>query len=113
MGRGRNANPATEAFGGAPYGATNRVKGAPKWGGAAMRALPLWPSVELPMGPRTVSGVRQNGAGPQCEPCHWDLRWSSLWGHETCEGCAKMGAVTHAIPATEPSVELTIRPRSS
>eukprot|EP00959_Pyramimonas_sp_CCMP1952_P067966 1418627-Pyramimonas_sp.AAC.1 len=21
---------------------------------------------------------------------HWDLRWSSLWGHGTCEGCAKM-----------------------
>ena len=54
MGRGRHADPATGAFGGAPYWATNRVRGAPKWGGAAMRALPLGPSVELPMGPRTV-----------------------------------------------------------
>ena len=22
-------------------------------------------------------------------PPHWDLRWSSLWGYETCEGCAE------------------------
>eukprot|EP00959_Pyramimonas_sp_CCMP1952_P370698 7763851-Pyramimonas_sp.AAC.1 len=33
MGRGRHANAATGAVGGAPYGATNRVRGAPKWGG--------------------------------------------------------------------------------
>eukprot|EP00959_Pyramimonas_sp_CCMP1952_P270061 5645741-Pyramimonas_sp.AAC.1 len=24
------------------------------------------------------------------------LRWSSLWGHEVCEGCAKMGRRRHA-----------------
>ena len=41
-------------FGGAPYVATNRVRGVPKWGGGAMRTLQLGPSVELPMGPRTV-----------------------------------------------------------
>ena len=35
-----------------------------------------------------------------CELRHWDLRWSSLWGHETCEGCAKMGRVPHAGCAT-------------
>ena len=29
MRRGRHANPATEAFGGAPYGATKRVRGVP------------------------------------------------------------------------------------
>ena len=54
MARGRHANSATGAFGGAPYGATILVRGVPKWGGAPMRTLPLGPSVELPMGPRTV-----------------------------------------------------------
>ena len=49
-----HAGPATGAFGGAPYGATKRVRGVPKWGGGGMRTLPLGPSVELPMGPRTV-----------------------------------------------------------
>ena len=42
------------AFGGGPHGATTLARGAPKWGAAAMRTLPLGPSVELPMGPRTV-----------------------------------------------------------
>eukprot|EP00959_Pyramimonas_sp_CCMP1952_P405400 8496655-Pyramimonas_sp.AAC.1 len=49
------------AFGRAPYGATDRVRGAPKWSGGAMRTLPLRASVELPAGPRTVCGVCQNG----------------------------------------------------
>eukprot|EP00959_Pyramimonas_sp_CCMP1952_P249281 5210914-Pyramimonas_sp.AAC.1 len=35
-----------------PRGATKRVRGAPKWGGAAMWTLLLGPSVELPAGPR-------------------------------------------------------------
>eukprot|EP00959_Pyramimonas_sp_CCMP1952_P127713 2671283-Pyramimonas_sp.AAC.1 len=26
-----------------------------------------------------------------CGRTHWDLRRSSLWGHEACEGCAEMG----------------------
>ena len=34
---------ATGAFGGAPDGATKRVRGAPKWGGDAMRAAQLGP----------------------------------------------------------------------
>eukprot|EP00959_Pyramimonas_sp_CCMP1952_P293768 6144279-Pyramimonas_sp.AAC.1 len=25
-----------------------------------------------------------------CGRSHWNLRWSSLWGHETCEGHAKV-----------------------
>ena len=66
MAWGRHANPATRAFGGAPDGATKRVRGVPKWGGAA------------------------------CGPCHWGLRWSSLWCHETCEGCAKVEGGGHA-----------------
>ena len=32
-------------------------------------------------------------AEPTCGPCHWGLRWSSLWGCEACDGCAEMGAV--------------------
>ena len=70
------------AFGGAPYGATNLVRGDPKWTGGRMRTLPLGPSVELPMGPRTVRGVSRNEPGDAFGPCHWGLRWSSLWGHE-------------------------------
>eukprot|EP00959_Pyramimonas_sp_CCMP1952_P083249 1739897-Pyramimonas_sp.AAC.1 len=41
-----HANAAAGAFGGAPYGATKRCTG--QWQG--IRALPLGPSVELPMG---------------------------------------------------------------
>ena len=51
---GRHARFATGDFGGAPYGATKRVRGVPEWGGYAMRAAPLGPEVELPMGPRNV-----------------------------------------------------------
>eukprot|EP00959_Pyramimonas_sp_CCMP1952_P087887 1838995-Pyramimonas_sp.AAC.1 len=29
--------------------------------------------------------------GDACERCHWGVQWSSLWGHETCCGCAVMG----------------------
>ena len=31
------------------------------------------------------------GVGDACGRSHWDFRWSSLWGHETCEGCAELG----------------------
>ena len=70
MGRRRHANPVSKAFGGAPYEATKRVRGVPKLGGAAMRTLPLAPSVEL------------------------------LWGHDPREGCAEMARGRHADPAT-------------
>eukprot|EP00959_Pyramimonas_sp_CCMP1952_P302350 6326346-Pyramimonas_sp.AAC.1 len=42
--RWHHANPAAWAFGGAPNGATERARGAPKWDGAAMRTMPLEPS---------------------------------------------------------------------
>eukprot|EP00959_Pyramimonas_sp_CCMP1952_P032463 681321-Pyramimonas_sp.AAC.1 len=58
-----------------------------------MRTLPLEPSVELPLGPR--SAVLAGGDAP----CHWSLRWSSVWGHETLSWVA----VTHADAATEAS----------
>ena len=44
-----------------------------------MRTAPLGPSVEPPIRPRNVV----LGKGDACELRHWDLRWSSLWGHET------------------------------
>eukprot|EP00959_Pyramimonas_sp_CCMP1952_P320188 6700715-Pyramimonas_sp.AAC.1 len=66
MGRHRHAGGATGTLGGAPYGGTKRVRGVP------------------------------NGAAPPCGQRHCDLRWSSLWGHETCEGCAKMWRHRHA-----------------
>eukprot|EP00959_Pyramimonas_sp_CCMP1952_P375600 7866499-Pyramimonas_sp.AAC.1 len=31
------------------------------------------------------------GCAPPCGLCRWGLRWSSLWGHEPPEGCAKIG----------------------
>eukprot|EP00959_Pyramimonas_sp_CCMP1952_P056254 1175026-Pyramimonas_sp.AAC.1 len=49
IGQRRHANCATGTLYGAPYGATKRVRGVPKWGGATMRELR-----------------------------HWDLRWSYL-----------------------------------
>eukprot|EP00959_Pyramimonas_sp_CCMP1952_P063533 1327827-Pyramimonas_sp.AAC.1 len=57
IGGGTRPNP---AFGGAPYGATKRVR------------------------------VCRNGRGGACEPCRWGLRWSFLWGRETCERCVEV-----------------------
>ena len=48
------ADPATGAFGGSPYGATNPVRDAPTRGWNCMWALQLGLSVELPMGPRNL-----------------------------------------------------------
>ena len=56
-----HADAATVAFGEAPYGATNRVRGVPKGARATMRTQPLGLSVELPMGPRNATGVCRNG----------------------------------------------------
>ena len=77
-----HANAATVAFGGVPYGATKRVRGVPKWGGSP------------------------------CGRSHWGLWWSSLWGHETCEGSADMGRVTMRTRPLMPSVELPMGPRN-
>eukprot|EP00959_Pyramimonas_sp_CCMP1952_P076040 1589030-Pyramimonas_sp.AAC.1 len=53
-----------------------------------MRTLPLEPSVGPSLGPRNAV---LGGVGA-CGPCHWSLRWGSLWGHETLPGVAS----THA-----------------
>ena len=57
-----------------------------------MRPPSLGPSVELPMGLRNAA----LGEGTACDPPQWGLRRSSLWGHETCEGCAEIGRWCHA-----------------
>ena len=100
---GPHANTATGAFGGAPYGATNRVRGVPKWG--SMRGADACEHAHLGLrwsslwGHDPREGCAEMGAVPPCERSHWGLRRSSLWGHETCERCAEIGAV----PACERS----------
>ena len=89
MGRVRHADCATGTLGGAPYEATKRLRGVPKWAGGRMRTMPLGLSVEPPMRPRSSWGCR-NCLGHACERGHWDLRWSSLWGYDPREGCAEM-----------------------
>merc|ERR1712091_640988 len=122
-----HADTPTEAFGGAPYGATKRCPG---WG-RRMRTPPLGPSVELPMGPRNAV----LGGGDACGHPHLGLRWSSLWGHETLSwvgdthadtptgafGGAPYGATKRCpgwgrrmwTPPLGPSVELTMGPRNA
>eukprot|EP00959_Pyramimonas_sp_CCMP1952_P282629 5907311-Pyramimonas_sp.AAC.2 len=56
---------------------------------AAMRTLSLRPSVELPVGPRSVWGVCRNYPRPTCEPCHWRLRWGSLSATVVMRGAPK------------------------
>eukprot|EP00959_Pyramimonas_sp_CCMP1952_P164263 3434044-Pyramimonas_sp.AAC.1 len=59
MGRATPVNVATGAFGGAPYVATKRARRSHNGWGGRMKTLPLWPSVEFPMGPRNV--LREGG----------------------------------------------------
>ena len=63
-----------------------------------MRTLPLGPSVGW--GDETCEGCADMEVETVCGPCHWGLRWSSLWGHVACEWWAE-NVVTHADPATE------------
>eukprot|EP00959_Pyramimonas_sp_CCMP1952_P274024 5727976-Pyramimonas_sp.AAC.1 len=45
--------------------------------------------------------------------CGYRFRWSSRWGHEPCEGCAKMngGPRMRSVPLG-PSVELPVGHRT-
>eukprot|EP00959_Pyramimonas_sp_CCMP1952_P122680 2564472-Pyramimonas_sp.AAC.2 len=61
MGRWCHANFPTGGLGRAPNGPAKRVRGVP------------------------------NGAVVPCELSDWGLGWNSIWGRETCEGCAEMG----------------------
>ena len=78
MGGETHVDLATEAFGGAPYGATKRVRGVP----------------------RLTCGERGNACGLG----HWGLRWSSLWGYETlywaCRKGHAVGGEPHMNPVT-------------
>eukprot|EP00959_Pyramimonas_sp_CCMP1952_P044800 935788-Pyramimonas_sp.AAC.1 len=73
--------------------------------GRRMRTAPLGPSVEFPMGQRNAV----LGGGDARKLRHWDLRRSSLWGHETlywvgrCMRTAPLG----------PSMELPTRPQNA
>eukprot|EP00959_Pyramimonas_sp_CCMP1952_P193170 4039615-Pyramimonas_sp.AAC.1 len=67
-----------------------------------MRTLPLAPSVELPMGPRS-----------SCEACHWRLRWNSYGATIFVRGVPQWpDAAMQTLPLA-PSVELPMGPRSS
>ena len=54
-----------------------------------MRALPLGPSVELPISHETYEGCAESDRGTACGRCRLGLLWSSPTSHETCEGSAK------------------------
>eukprot|EP00959_Pyramimonas_sp_CCMP1952_P330323 6916512-Pyramimonas_sp.AAC.1 len=49
MGVEMHADTATEAFGGAPYWATKRVRSVPQWGWNCMRTLPAWSTTGCPL----------------------------------------------------------------
>eukprot|EP00959_Pyramimonas_sp_CCMP1952_P233427 4878646-Pyramimonas_sp.AAC.1 len=38
-----------------------------------------------PCGATTRDGCTEMGVADACGRWHWGVRWSSLWGHETCE----------------------------
>eukprot|EP00959_Pyramimonas_sp_CCMP1952_P130556 2730106-Pyramimonas_sp.AAC.1 len=35
---------------------------------------------------KNAQAMRRLGVEKTCGPWHWGLRWSSLWGSETCDG---------------------------
>eukprot|EP00959_Pyramimonas_sp_CCMP1952_P189229 3958187-Pyramimonas_sp.AAC.1 len=78
-----------ETFGGAPYGDTNRVRGVPTWSGGTHAKRRFRDRQRSSVwGHETCEGCVLNRWRDACEGCKWDLRWSSMWGHETYEGCA-------------------------
>ena len=118
---GRPAGPATGAFGGAPYGATKRARGVPKFLLVGHANAATGASDGAPYGATKLArvcrnlrrgGVRRGHGGfrwsslsgnearepcavmvvwEACERSHWCPRWSSLWGRDTCDGCAETG----------------------
>ena len=63
------------------------------------------------MGHETCEGCAEWCAGTPREPCHWGIRWASLWDNETCEGCVGCGYAMRTLPLG-PSVELPMGPRN-
>eukprot|EP00959_Pyramimonas_sp_CCMP1952_P045584 952430-Pyramimonas_sp.AAC.1 len=86
MGQSPPADLASGSFGGAPCGATNRVRGVPTWvavPACGPRQLGLqWSSL---WATSRVRGVPKWVAVPACGSCCWCVRWGSMWGHEPCE----------------------------
>ena len=116
---GAHAGGGTGAFGGAPYGATTRVRGVLNWvcvthaggpvgasGGAPygatkrVRGVPNWVCVTHAGGPIGAFGGAPCGAtirvrsvpkwgGGATRTLAWGLRWNSRWGHESRDERAK------------------------
>eukprot|EP00959_Pyramimonas_sp_CCMP1952_P212833 4453653-Pyramimonas_sp.AAC.1 len=60
--------------------------GAPKWPQAAMRTLPLAPSVGLLWGHSPREGCAKMARGRRTNPAIGAFGgWSSLWGHEALD----------------------------
>eukprot|EP00959_Pyramimonas_sp_CCMP1952_P239059 4996041-Pyramimonas_sp.AAC.1 len=75
-GRGRRLRTLGQTKQGTTRGGPGTARG---WiASSGNRAIPFAPGGLQPPKHWVLS---QNGYGDT----HWDLRWSSLWGHETCE----------------------------
>ena len=69
---GTNANVATWAFGGPPYGATNRVRGVPKWVAGTNANAATWAFGGAPYGATNrVRGVPKWVAGTNANVATW------------------------------------------
>ena len=81
-----HVDPATGAFCGTSNGIKKRVSGVPKWGVGAHVDLATGAFGVAPYGAtKRVMGRAEKKGADACGPCHWGLRCSSLWGHETNE----------------------------
>eukprot|EP00959_Pyramimonas_sp_CCMP1952_P187397 3918483-Pyramimonas_sp.AAC.1 len=87
------AGAATGALGGAPHGATMRVRGMPEWARWCHAGADTGALGEAPDG----ATKRVRGMPKVARWCHASaagaLGGAPLWGHETREGCADMGTV--------------------
>jgi hypothetical protein len=84
--------PATGAFGGAPYGATNRVTSMPTWRRRCHSNLVTGAFGGAPCVATNCERCAEMEAAVSCEPCHQGHRRSSLWSHEPRDRCADMEA---------------------
>eukprot|EP00959_Pyramimonas_sp_CCMP1952_P457476 9474992-Pyramimonas_sp.AAC.1 len=77
MARGRHANAATGAFGGAPLWGHDPREGCAEMARGRHANPAAGASGEAPMGPRSSCGVCRNFPKAPCELCYWRLRWNS------------------------------------
>ena len=102
-----------------------RTRGQCAGDARSSRILPRPPAaLRAGRGASWLRGVENNSLakGPticSCEyrRCECRLRWSSLWGHEPCDGCAKMEVDERRgrmrTCSLGPSVELPMGPRNA